>query len=95
MWQKVKVVLTALPTWGAAAVAVLTAFATHAVPVLPVAWQVKVAAVVASAVGGILVVVSVVSRVTPILFPDDKGLLPYVPEDGPDDWDAFIRAVDR
>jgi hypothetical protein len=78
---KARVVLTAVPTYGAAVIAVLTVIAVQVVPVLPIAVGVKVAAYVAAALGIVQTVVSVVSRVTPILFPEDKGLLKPEVED--------------
>jgi hypothetical protein len=74
--RKLKVLLKAAPTYGAIAVALLTVVSTSVVPVLPVAIGIKVAAWIAAALGIVQAVVSVVSRVTPILFPEDKGLLP-------------------
>lgn len=96
-WKKAGVVLKALPTRAAAVVALLTTVSLEVVPVLPVTWQLKVGAWVASAIGGITAVVAVISRVTPILWPEDKGLLPkddtIDPEVGPDDWDTFVEKL--
>lgn len=74
--EKVKVVLKAVPTYGAAVVAALTFVSTTVVPRLPGGWAVQVGAWAAAALGVVTTVVAVVSRVTPVLFPEDKGLLP-------------------
>jgi hypothetical protein len=83
---KVKIVLTAIPTYGAAAVAVLTVISTSVVPLLPVGVGVKVAAWIAAALGVIQAVVAVVKRVTPVE-EADRGILPPVAV--PEPWDAF------
>lgn len=79
--DKVKVVLTAVPTYGAAAVGVLTVVAAEAVPALPGPVAAKAAAYVASAVAAVTAVVKTVSKVTPVLFPEDEGLLPNTAEE--------------
>lgn len=66
-FEKVKVVLGAVPTWGAAATSAITGVSSAVVPVLPVHWGVKVAAVAAGAVGFVAAVVKTVARVTPIV----------------------------
>jgi len=92
---KVKVFLTAVPTWGASVASVLTVVAVDVVPHLPGSWQVKVGALAATGLAWVATVTGVVARVTPILFPEDKGLLPadplFVSDEGPDDWDQYIE----
>ncbi len=72
-FAKVKVVLTAVPTWGAVAVGFLTFVSTQVVPNLPADQGQRVAGWVASAVAAVASVVAVVRRVTPS---GDVGLLP-------------------
>jgi len=72
---KVGVLLRAVPAWGAAAVAVLTVVGQNVVPLLPGPWAVRATGYVATALAAVATVVSVVSRVTPILYPSQKGLL--------------------
>ena len=84
--EKVKVLASAVPVWGAAVTSALTGLSASLVPVLPVDVGVKVAALVAAAVGWVATAVAVVSRVTPILFAEDKGLLPV-------EQDEFVNAV--
>lgn len=76
LFDKVKVVLGAVPAWGAAVTGLLTAFTTEVVPRLPGEWQVSVAAYAAAALGVVAAVVKTVSSVTPVLYQEDKGLLP-------------------
>lgn len=71
---KVKALLAAVPYWGAVATSVLTVVGTEVVPLLPENIGVRVAAVVALALGWVATIVRVVSRVTPV--PSDaRGLL--------------------
>jgi hypothetical protein len=77
--EKVKVVLKSVPAQGAAVVALLTGVSAAVVPELPADLGVKVGAYVAAAVGVVHAVVRVVSKVTPVLFPEDEGLLPAEP----------------
>lgn len=63
---KVRVLLAAVPYWGAVATSVLTAVGTEVVPLLPENVGVRVAAVVALALGWVATIVRVVSRVTPV-----------------------------
>jgi hypothetical protein len=74
IWARIKVLAGAVPAWGAALTAVLSSFSTSVVPLLPVAWQVKAAAVVAAVVAGIATVVKVVARVTQVP-PEAVGLI--------------------
>jgi len=72
---KAKVLLAAVPTWGAAAIAVLTVVADQIVPMLPGPMAIRVAGYVATAIAALSAVVAVVSRVTPAPV-DKRGLLP-------------------
>lgn len=74
--KKAMVLLSAWPTIAASLTAVLAVVGTELVPQLPGDWPVKAAAWVAAAVGMIAVISAAVARVTPILHPSDKGLLP-------------------
>jgi hypothetical protein len=89
--DKVKVVLGSVPFWGAAAVGVLTAVAAELVPVLPGPVAVKVGAYIASALAAISAVVKTVARVTPVLFPEDVGL---VVDESPESTDFFSTDED-
>jgi len=89
--DKVKVVLGAVPTWGAIAVGVLTAVAAELVPALPGPVAVKAAAYIAAALAAISAVVKTVSRVTPVLFPEDVGL---VVDESPESTDFFSTDED-
>jgi hypothetical protein len=71
-----RVLLKAWPAWGAALTAVLTAVATELVPQLPGPWAVRVAAWVVVALGVVASISKAVSRVTPIAFEQEAGLLP-------------------
>lgn len=73
--RKVGVLLAAVPAWGAAVQSALTVVATEVVPLLPGDWQVQAAAWVAVALGWVVTIVKVVSRVTPVA-PAARGLLP-------------------
>ena len=66
IWARIRVVLGAVPAWGAALTAVLSSLSTSVIPLLPVTWQVKAAAIVAAVVAGIATVVKVVARVTAV-----------------------------
>lgn len=73
--DKLKVLIGAIPTWGAAVQGVFVAFAAGIVPLLPLDVGVKVGAAVAAAIAWIAGVVKVVSSVTPVA-PSERGLLP-------------------
>lgn len=75
LFEKVKVVLKAVPTWGAAVTGLLTAVSTEVLPRLPVTWELKASAYVAAALGVVAAVVKTVGSVTPVLYSEDKGLL--------------------
>jgi hypothetical protein len=75
MFEKIKVLLSAVPTYGAVAVSTITAVAAIVVPELPGPVGVQVAAYVAAAVAFIQTVVSVVSRVTPVIDKAEQGLV--------------------
>lgn len=75
MFAKVRVLLSAVPTYGAAAQTVITAVSAAVVPVLPVHVGVKVAAYLAAAAASVTAVVKVVSRVTPVVDEAEKGLI--------------------
>lgn len=77
--EKAMVLLSAWPTLAASLTAVLAVVGTELVPKLPGDWPVKAAAWVAAALAVITVVSSAVARVTPILHPSEKGLLPTEP----------------
>lgn len=73
--EKVKVLLGAVPVWGAVVQAGLTYVGASVVPNLPADVGLKVAAAVATVGAWVATAVAVVSRVTPVLFPQDRGLL--------------------
>lgn len=75
MFEKVRVLLKAVPAYGAVVVAALTAVSTQVIPELPGPVGVKVAAVVAAVGAFVQTVVSVVSRVSPIVDEAEKGLV--------------------
>lgn len=75
MLEKIKVLLKAVPTYGAVVVAVLASVSATVVPELPGPVGVKVAAVVAAVGAFVQTVVSVVSRVTPVLDEAEIGLV--------------------
>lgn len=83
VWAKTKVVLGAWPTWAAGITAVVTGLTIQVVPELPGPWGVKVLAGLA-ALGTVVRVVShVVAIVTPVLFPENRGLLAPPPAQMP------------
>lgn len=73
--DKVKVLLGALPAQLQVVSSAIAGVAAALVPALPVDFGVKVAAVAAAAVAWIATAVKVVSNVTPVLFPEDVGLV--------------------
>jgi mannitol-1-phosphate/altronate dehydrogenase len=75
MFEKVKVLLNAVPSYGAVVVAAITAVSAVVVPELPGPVGVQVAAYVAAAVAFVQTVVSVVSRVTPVVDKAHQGLV--------------------
>lgn len=75
LWDKVKVLLGAVPTYGAAAVGVLVALQSEVIPLLPENLALRAAAWVGTAAGIIGAVVAVVSRVKPAPAAE-RGLLP-------------------
>jgi hypothetical protein len=72
---KLKVLLGAWPTWAAIVTATLGAFGDEIVPLLPDHWAVQIGGFVATVLAGVAAVSAAVARVTPILFPEQKGLL--------------------
>lgn len=74
LFAKLRVVLAALPTWLAAASAVLTVLGTEVVPLLPGGWAVQAAGWVAVALAWLSAAAAVVARVTTVL-PDQRGVL--------------------
>jgi hypothetical protein len=72
---KLRVLLTALPTWLAAATAVLTVVSIHVVPNLPGGLPVEVGGWVATGLAIVRTVGEVVARLTPVE-PEDRGVLP-------------------
>lgn len=75
MWEKLKVLLSALPAQLAAVQSLLTAVAVIVVPVLPDNLALRVSAVVAVAAGWVATAIKAVSSVTPVP-PAERGLLP-------------------
>lgn len=76
---RTKIIFLSAPARGAMIIATLTGLSAALVPALTSEWAVRVTAWTATAVAGITVVVGVVARVTPILFPEEKGVLPFQP----------------
>lgn len=72
---KVRVVLTALPTWLAAATAVLTVVLFQVVPLLPDNIAVRAAAILTAALAVLRAAGEAVARLTPVK-PDARGVLP-------------------
>lgn len=75
MLEKIKVLLSAVPTYGAVVTAALGAVSATVIPELPGPWQAQAAAVVAAVAGFVASVVAVVSRVKPIVSEAEKGLV--------------------
>jgi hypothetical protein len=73
---KAKVLLKAWPTWAAVITGVVSVVAQDVIPHLPGDWPVKAAAYVAAGISILAAITAAVSRVTPILFPEEKGILP-------------------
>jgi len=73
---KARVLVKAWPAWAAAITALLGVVATTLVPLLPGGWQAQAAGYVAAAVAAVASVSAAVARVTPVVDPDQKGLLP-------------------
>jgi hypothetical protein len=91
---KAKVLLGAWPAWAAAATATLGAFGDELVPLLPDHWAVQIGGAVAVVLAAIGVVSAAVARVTPILYPEQKGLLPpegYEPEPQAAEWSGDVQ----
>jgi hypothetical protein len=74
-YAKALVLLTAVPTYGAVAVAVLTTVQLEVVPLLPADYGLQVGGRIATAVAIITALVKVVARVKPAA-PAERGLLP-------------------
>ena len=74
LWAKTKALLAAVPYWGAVATSILTVVGVEVVPLLPENVGVRVAAVVALALGWVATIVRVVARVTPVPL-DARGLV--------------------
>lgn len=82
-WAGTKVVVTAWPTWAAGIAAVVTGLTVHVVPELHGPWATKALAVL-TAVGVVVrVVTHVVAILTPVLFPENRGLLAPPPAQSP------------
>jgi hypothetical protein len=75
LYTKALVLLTAVPTWGAAIIGVLAAIELQVVPLLPGDWQVRAASYIAGALAAIATIVKTVARVTPVKAAE-RGLLP-------------------
>lgn len=73
---KARVVVASWPARAAAGTAVLTVISIEVVPLLPGPWAVQVGGWITTMLGAIAVVSAAVARLTPILFPEDKGILP-------------------
>lgn len=73
---KALVLLKAWPTFAATITAVLAVVAQDVVPHLPGGVAVQVLGYIASALAAVAAISAAVSRVTPILFPSEKGILP-------------------
>lgn len=73
--EKIKVVLTALPSYLAVATAVLTVVAAELVPLLPENIAAQVAGYIAVALAWIAAIVRTISKLTPAT-PGTEGLLP-------------------
>lgn len=82
---KARVLVGAWPSWAAAASATLAIVGAELVPLLPGGWQARAAGYIATALGAIAFISAAVARVTPIVFPTQKGLLarPASPGRGP------------
>lgn len=83
--EKIRVVLTALPTYLALATLVLTVVADEIIPLLPDNIGVQIAGYVAVALAWIAAIVRTISRLTPVPV-EDRGLLPpptRIPIDAP------------
>lgn len=72
---RVKVVLTALPTYLTAATAVVVIAREEIVGVLPEAWQGDASEIIVTVLAVLAAATNVIRRVTPVL-PADRGLLP-------------------
>jgi len=75
---KARVIVASWPARAAAAVAVLTTLSVEVVPLLPGGWATKAAGYIAAALGAVAWVSAAVARLTPILFPAQKGVLPDI-----------------
>jgi len=75
LYERAVVLLQATPAHAAAAVAFLTAVQTQLVPMLPVAWQAKALATLATVSASLGAIVKAVAAVTPVK-PAERGLLP-------------------
>lgn len=80
---KARVVVASWPARAAAGTAVLTVISIEVVPLLPGPWAVQVGGWITTMLGAIAVVSAAVARLTPILFPEDKGILPPAPQSQP------------
>lgn len=83
--EKIRVVLTALPTYLALATLVLTVIADEIIPLLPDNVAVQIAGYIAVALAWIAAIVRTISRLTPAPV-EDRGLLPpptRIPLDAP------------
>lgn len=71
---RVKVVLTAAPTYLTAASAAVIIAREEIVELLPEAWQGNAVQVTVTALAWLTAAITIIRRVTPVL-PDDRGLL--------------------
>lgn len=75
-FRKVRVIFTAAPTYLAAAGTTIAIVAFEASKVLPSGWQDNAAQISGIAVGILGAAVTIIRRVTPVIFPADRGILP-------------------
>lgn len=80
---KVKVLLSAWPTWAVLITGLIQVGLDEIVPALPESWGLRAGAIAAGVLTGIGVVSAVVARTTPILFPQNRGLLAPPPAQSP------------
>jgi hypothetical protein len=89
---KAAVLIKAWPTFAASITAVLAVLAQDVVPHLPGGVAVKVLAYMAAAAAAVAAVSAAVARVTPILFPEEKGILP-LPEAPAMEFDSGVLRI--
>lgn len=80
---KLRVLVGAWPAWAAMITLLLGVAGDEIVPRLPGGWPVQVGGWIAGALVFVGVVSAVVARVTPVLFPQNRGLLADPPAQSP------------